>query len=378
MEQRRRLWPWIALSVAVALVVMSAEAVGGLVLLGRVGVQVWPTSSRSQTPVARSAPPLAGLPAVRADGPRLPGAKGQVAYLQTARSIVRLDLGTGQVVTTPTPDLEQFSSFIAGSGWVMFKNTDDGGGVLVRDAQPAVSLPAAFNRPGRLYPTTTGRMWLLDEEPTAGVRTAVELDVTGRQTSRAAVRLPDESGIPAWSHGAGMLLDRPDGVYRADRTGVHRTARGRLLAAAPNQLLTWTCDRGKRCDARLTKHASRASLPALHPVLLKLWGGNASEGEGSCGALSPTGRWVALDAPHDGQSATVVAVLDLRSGRVLRVPGRLTDFNPNDQTAWTANGRYLLAVTDGLVRIVDTTTGRVTTPSGLPDHVLHVTGPVVR
>lgn len=43
--------------------------------------------------------------------------------VQTATAIHQLNLATGAVVTTSTPELVQFSSFVAGTGWVIFKTS---------------------------------------------------------------------------------------------------------------------------------------------------------------------------------------------------------------------------------------------------------------
>lgn len=66
-------------------------------------------------------------------------------------------------------------------------------------------------------------------------------------------------------------------------------------------------------------------------------------------------------------------VIDLRSGRDTVLPGAGPDANANRQLAWSANGRWLLALTDHQVRAYDTRTRAVVTLPLDGEPLLHLT-----
>ena len=70
-------------------------------------------------------------------------------------------------------------------------------------------------------------------------------------------------------------------------------------------------------------------------------------------------------------------LVELKSGHRVEVPGAPTGDGAADQAAWTPNGRWLLALTDGRLRAVDTTTDTVVTIGGTLAGLRHlaVAGP---
>jgi len=312
-----------------------------------------------------------------AAGPLFPGVGVGDVFLQTATAIYRVELGTGKVIRTSTPDLEQFSSFVAGRGWVVFKTIDNDPGVVVRSGQPAAPLPPGLQPNGRLYLTSQGTLWLLPEDPTDGARTAVQVDIAGRRVGHQTIRLDDELGLPRSDLAGYLITTNTGGVYQATPSGVRRLGSGQLLAAGPHQLLSWDCDGRARCNAYLQQRTNgrRTVLRQLHQPLVKLYeGGALDDASNYDGALSPDGKNAALGLPGSQTNQPLpLAVINLTTGRTTVFPGSITESNGNAQYAWTANSRYLLAITDHQLRAYDTRTNATSTLVITADPLLHLT-----
>ena len=101
------------------------------------------TPSPSGQPSINPADPRVVRPGGR---PLLPGSGPDAVFVQSATAIYRIELATGQIIRTPTPLLEQHSSFVAGPDWVVFKTIDNDPGVVVRNGHRAAPLPPVCGR----------------------------------------------------------------------------------------------------------------------------------------------------------------------------------------------------------------------------------------
>ena len=363
----------------VALVAVTVNAV--LTLFRVVGPLLAPDPTPSVP--AASSPELPPVVAPTAPGPvqpagdvRLPGAGSDVVFVQSAAAVYRINLTTGAVVRTITPELTQFSSFVARPGWVVSKTVDDDSGVVVRDGQPAQPLPPGLRGNGRAYPAGQDHLWLIPEDATDGYRIATEVDLDGHRVGTATIRLPGELGLPSSDQNGELLITSTGGAYRAGPRGLRRLATGQLVATGTHHVLTWDCDEQARCNAYRTVLATgrRTLLASDRQAVIDIYQGDQDHASSSQGALSPDGTHAALaGSPRPGNDGPLF-VLDLRTGRDDLLPGSTTDMNPNAQVAWTTNSRWLLALTDNQLRAYDTTSGTVRTlPVGEPlQHLVSV------
>ncbi|RYF05929.1 MAG: hypothetical protein EOO40_09780 [Deltaproteobacteria bacterium] len=252
-------------------VVLAAVAVNAVLALFRA---VGPLLARdpSPSPPAASSPALPSVAAPTAPRPvepasdvRLPGAGSDVVFAQSAAAIYRINLATGAVVRTNTPELTQFSSC----------------------------------------------------------------------------------------------------AYQAGPDGLRRLASGQLLAVGTHQVLSWDCNDQAQCNAYRTVRATgrRTLVLVARRAVLDVYQGDQDDASSSRGVLSPDGTHAALAGSSRPGNDRPLFVLDLRTGRDDLLPGSTADVNPNAQVAWTANSRWLLALTDNQLRAYDTTTGTVQTLS---------------
>ena len=134
-------------------------------------------------------------------------------------AIYRIELATGRVIRTPTPSLAEFSSFVAGPGWVALKTVRANSGVVVKNDRPAAALPAGLHPRGRLLPAPDGDLWLLPEEPIGGVRVIPRLGIEGFSVGGETIQVPAEFGILR-SDGADFLVLTGAGkVYQIGPSG---------------------------------------------------------------------------------------------------------------------------------------------------------------
>lgn len=373
MSSRAR-W-WLAL-VATAIVVI---AIGVLVIRKVADVPAdRHSSSPPSTPTVQApAPTAANSPASSpVSGLRLDGAGDTTIVLQTATAIYQLNLTTGAVVSTPTPELVQFSSFVAGKGWVIFKTIDNTPGVVVDANGESHPLPTGLRANGRLYLTSHNDLWLVPEDATDGVRTATRHGIDGRRIGTETITLPNDLG--AESDLAGNLATTTaTGTYQADPGGIRRISTGPLIGLNARQALSWDCDRHARCDPylvdRATAHRTRRS--DLRTAVQSIYSADSVDSASDyTGMLSPDGQHVAVAASGDRPDQPFPLVLvDLTTAKVTTLPGSITDQNPNAQFVWTLNSRYLLAITDGRLQALDTRTGRITSYDPVPgQRLLHL------
>ncbi|MGI3780159.1 MAG: hypothetical protein ACRYG2_05210 [Janthinobacterium lividum] len=366
-QRPRRRWPWVAVPVAVAVL-----ATGGVLAHERAAT----TAGGAPVTVA-SAAPTAVVPAAPGEQATfaLPGAGDTVLYLQAAGAVQRADLAGGAAVITPTPALVEPARFFAGAGWVASKTSDDPSGFVVRDGGGAQVLPVALQQAGRAYPAGSDDVWALPSQADRnGGRTAVQVDVDGDRVGDASIRVPGALGLPASHLEDSLLAVTASGTYEASATGSRRLSRGTLLGVGTDAVLTWDCNSKKRCDARVNRPGQAPDyLPSVRTSLRGLYGKDVTAAATSRGALSPDRRWVALELPKPTRSGARLVLVELKSGHRIEVPGALAGPDGTDQAAWTPNSRYLLALTDGRLRAVDSTTGTVVTIGGTPEGLRHLT-----
>jgi hypothetical protein len=291
-----------------------------------------------------------------AGDPLLPGAGVGDVFVQSAHAIYRIELATGRVIRTPTPVLAEFSSFVAGPGWVALKTASADSGVVVENGRPAVPLPTGLRPAGRLLPAPDGDLWLLPETPSGGVRVAARVGIEGYSVSGETIQVPAEFGILR-SDGAGLLVLTSAGkVYQLGPSGPRRLTSGSLVAVGQRFLLVWDCDDRARClPYRLDRTTGQREqiLPAREEMV-RLYQGELGKAADLGGELSPDGTHVALTIPRGAASREALVVVNLTTGRSRTLPGTLTDLNGNARIAWTPNGRWLLAITDHQMRAYDT------------------------
>lgn len=320
-----------------------------------------------------------------AGDPLLVGGVGQV-YARTATAIYRIDLGTGLVIRTATPNLPEHVTFLAGQHWVLVKSRWSPTGVVVDDGKPATPLPAQFRPDGYLHPGPGGQLWVepeggTDPTPTTKIRLA---EPNGRPVPGVTVVAPSIAApyrVVADGYGD-LLLTNRGGIYRLvpSRPG-HQArmtfiSRGQLIAAGGRRLLVWDCNQSGRCRLQLTDQRTgrRTTKPAAARTFLAENGIGLDPLNYTDALLSPDGTHVAV-VTQDSTSANAwrVHVINLDSGRDTVLPGSGTDVNANRQIAWSANSRWLLALTDHQLRGFDTHTHQTTPLPIGSDPLLHLT-----
>lgn len=358
-----RRWIWVLVAA-----VLVFAAIGTIALVRRAALRNDGPSVVAAGPGTASAAP-GELPGLALDG-----SGGVVAYLTSPTTVQRADLATGATTTTSVPAVDQPSTLVAGTGWVVARSVGTASGVLLRDGGTAQAPPVAVQQAGRAYSGGSGSLWVVPQEPAGGFRTATLVDVQGDPVGSSSIKVPAALGLPVGHLTGSLVATNDDGTWVAATTGVDHVSRGVLLGIGTDAVLTWDCDDKGRCDARSNRTGQPAAyFPAARKSLLALYGQDIRSARGYGGALSPDRRWVALALPKATRTGSDLVLVDLRSGHRVEVPGALADAKGTDQAAWTPNGRYLLAVTDGRLRAFDATTGKVATVAGTPDGLLHVT-----
>lgn len=371
---------WWLLLGAIITVLVAGPIVALSVLFGNRGTEPLPLppDPSPTTPSQRPAPRNPDSPVVvrAGSGALVPGVgQGQI-YAQSATGIFRIDLGTGRVVRTATPPLEEHVTFVAGRNWVLVKSRWSPTGVIVRDGQPASPLPRRFDPPGFLHPGPGGRLWMEDESPTDPVpdRTIRLAELNGRLVPGRTITVRDTAApyaIEPDGYG-GILLSNRGGIYQLEPGAGGRArliTRGDLVGAGGRRLLVADCDRRASCRILLVdqRTRSRTVLPAAFQSLLATTRGDLNASDFGESHLSPDGTHLALTV-GDG-----VHVVDLRTGRRAVLPGTVTDTNVNRQLSWSPNSRYLFALTDHRIRGFDTRTRTTRTVRITDEQLLHLT-----
>ncbi len=376
-SRRQRLW-WLLLIVVMAMVAAVAVVVIRTVAAPRGPGEPTPATrspSAPQSPTPRSPP---GDPQVvrPASGPVLDHVSTGSLVVQTAAAIYWIDLGRGSVTRTRTPELTEHAAFLAGSNWVVFKPINGSNGTFVVNGERARSLAGMLREDGWVYLDDRDSMWFVPDEMPASHRiTATRIDVNGRRVGSDRIRLPLGQGA-ANDMAGNLMVTNPGGFYEATPGGTHRLGKGLLVAASRRFALSWACDERSRCTAiRLDRANGRSiELGKAGDSLLDLYQSGTLDGaEAGSNSLSPDGRIAALSLPYSqSRNGWPAVTVDLETGKVTKLPGWLTDTNPNTQFAWSPNSRYLFAITDHRIRAVDVRSRTVQTLDLIAEPALHL------
>lgn len=330
-----------------------------------------PTASGGSTPTVSTpgtvASPGRGSASTLPFPPGLDDAISGQFYAESDGAVLRVDLRARSVQHIATPRLESFRSFVATRRFLVVKHVDDAAGFVVTPDGGVGGLPSALGGPGRLYASGPDGIWVVPEEATNGHRPVSQFSTASSAPKLLGRRtIPAALGIP-WSDETGQLLAGGTNlVYRVTRSSTKRLLRwrrgGELLGIGRTAMVVKPCP---RCDVvQRNRGASdrkgRATARGLAAVDELI----ATHGYSADGLVSPSGRFMAMSITmKDDRRNSRLAVTDLVTGTTVLVPGSMTRFNPNDQVAWLSRSddRWLLAVTDQTLRILDTTTGTVHT-----------------
>ena len=391
-RRRGAVWWWLLL-VLVVVVLVGGTVVGLHVVLPPAVTTPAPATSpagqasalATPTPAPTPARPQPGAPVVinAGGGPLLPGIGSGQVYAQSATGVFRIELATGRITRTATPDLQEHASFLAESGWVLVKSRWSSTGVLVRDGQPAAPLPRQFDDEGFLHAGPGGRLWMEPEpgtDPTAS--TTLQLaNPDGRLSGRSITAPRSAAPYAIFPDGyGGVLMTNRGGVYRLEPGGPRQAAhirlvsRGDLIAAGGRRLLVWDCDPRARCEMVLVDQRTghRTLRQATARTLLAESGIGIDRNDYGDASLSPDGTHLAVTA-NDSAGTFRTHVIDLRSGNDAVLPGEGPDSNVNRQLTWSPNSRWLLALTDHQIRAYDTSTRTTTDVPLAGEQLLHLT-----
>lgn len=313
------------------------------------------------TPVGSSTPTFTvqvGFP------PGLDEATSGLLYAETDGAVLRVDLQKRSLAGIITPRLRAFRSFVATRRFLVVKQTDDAVGFMVMQDGSTRELPQELGGPGRLYAAGRDAIWVVPEEPSHG-RSLISQFSTATNDLRLLGRraIPGAFGIP-WSDAAGQLVAQGrDAMYVVTRSSMKPLPGWRrgweLLGIGKTSMLVKTCPQCNvtvrnrdRSDKR--PRATAKGLKAVDKLL-------STYDYGADGHLSPDGRYMAMTISMKGDHrGDRLAVTDLVTGKTSLLPGSMTRINPNDQFTWLHH-RWLLAVSDQTLRIVDTRTGTIHT-----------------
>jgi hypothetical protein len=296
-----------------------------------------PTFSPSPTPVI--ADPNA-VTTVSGGSPLLDAAPSWVLFAHGANSIFRIQLATGQVISSPIPLLSSDgqSALIAGPDQVIVQTVDSVPGFSIPDGRPAVALPAAFPQGATALPgPDTSHLWVSNVDVTA--MTLVGFDGTPTGTT---LKVPAQGSTPI-SDGAGYLLFYAiGGVYELRPNGISRITTGDLIATGPTAFLTNECDAQFHCSTIAINRATGAR----HTL------GPTTHQYGLVGVISPDGSTAAVLTADNNNTAAQIHLVNLATGADWATPIAIDpSFSYEDGLfVWSPDSKWLFA-TNGVGRI---------------------------
>jgi hypothetical protein len=257
-------------------------------------------------------------------------------------AVLRIQLATGRVVRTETPGVLSDGpiSFLAGPHQVIVKAWQ-GGGVIIRDDQPARHLSGVLAGYGPILPgPEPGQLWVA---PSGNPDTTERMQLVGFDGQHGEDISVPVTDMPT-ADGAGYLLnDLTGGVYDVLPGSLHRVTTGAVLAMGPTRWLTEECDEQHRCTMDVVDRATGA-----HRVL-----GPSSDSDAPAGSIAPDGRTAAV---LDGSEPLTLSMLDLATGIAHRsnVEVDRDDAFAGGAMVWTPDGRWLIvADASGQLVVVD-------------------------
>jgi len=311
-----------------------------------------PTSSPASTTTASSAQPSSTAPSQSRASVTTTSLGGQLLavprawelFVRDPDAILRIQLATGRVVRTTMPAVlsDGPMSFVAGPRQVLVKAWQ-GGGVVIRDGQPAQALSTALTGYGPVLPgPEAGKLWAPPPGSADDAQRMDLVDFDGRRNEQISIPV---SGM-ASSDGAGYLLSYlTGGIYDVRLGSVHRVTTGALLAIGPTRWLTEECDEQHRCTTDVVDRSTGA-----HRVL-----GPGADSDAPTGSIAPDGRTAAV--LHQEQPL-MLSMLDLATGidHDTGVKIDRDDAYSGASMVWTPDGRWLIvADITGRLVVVDRT-----------------------
>lgn len=293
-------------------------------------------SSRGQ-----SSPRPAPVAVTNLGRPVLDVPRNWVLFARNPDAVLRIQLATGRIVRTATPAVLSDGplSFLAGPHEVIVKAWQ-GGGVIIRDDQPARYLSGELADYGPILPgPKPGQLWVA---PSGNPDTTERMQLVGFDGRHGEDISVPVSGIPM-SDGAGYLLsDLTGGIYDVLPGSLRRVTTGALLALGPTRWLTEECDDQHHCSMDVVDRGTGA-----HRVL-----GPASDSDTPAGSIAPDGSTAAV---LHGTEPLTLSMLDLATGIDHRSNVEVDrDGAFAGAMVWTPDGRWLIvADASGHLVVVD-------------------------
>jgi hypothetical protein len=282
-------------------------------------------STHTETTPSSSPPPIA---VTNLGHPLLDVPASWQLFARNPDAVLRIQLATGHVVRTETPAVlsDGPMALLAGPHEVIVKAWQ-GGGVVIRDGQPARELSGVLAGAGPILPGPQGRLWVSrsGENPTR-----MELvGFDGRRGKQTTV--PVMNSEPS-ADGAGYLLgSMTGGIYDVTPGSLRRVTTGAVLAVGPTRWLTEECDEQHRCTTEVVDRSSRS-----HRVL-----GAGSDSDAPTGSVAPDGSTAAI---LSGDEPLRLSMLDLATGIEHHTSVEIDRDEAYFGTSmvWTPDGRWLI------------------------------------
>ena len=300
------------------------------------------TAPSAQPSSAQSSPSPALVTVTDLGRPLLDVPRGWQLFARNPDAVLRIQLATGRVVRTEMPAVLSDGplSFLAGPHEVLVKAWQ-GGGVVIRDGQPARYMSGVLAGYGPILPgPEPGQLWV---SPTGNPDTTERMQLVGFDGRHGEDISVPVSGIPS-SDGAGYLLSElTGGIYDVVPGALRRVTTGAVLAMGPTRWLTEECDEQHRCTTDVVDRSSGA-----HRVLSP-----GSDSDDPAGSIAPDGSTAAV---LDGTEPLTLSMLDLATGidhRSNVEVDRDAAF-AGASMVWTPDGRWLIvADASGHLVVVD-------------------------
>jgi len=356
--RRRRVPGWL-------LVVAVLVVLGGLARLeqGKSSSTATPVSpssaSPSVVPFDPTSPPVQPSPSpvrprVENLGHRLLGVTaGWELFARRSDEVVRIQLALGRVTHTPVPALNgsEAVAFVAASDRVLVRPWNNVPGYVVRDGAAARELGADAGHRGPMYPgPDADHLWVLNED--GGALSLIGLD--GARAGRSIPLPASDQWWPAAADGAGYVVVRGiGGDYVARPEGLQRISTGSVIAGGTTGWLAVECDAHARC-AKVVIDRSTGVRQRL--------GGAPSAAVQPAGLIAPDGSFAAVYTftSSQGSGGMTMHLIDLASGTHRRLPVIVTPDSALDATmAWSPDSRWLFAISEGRLVVIDPRSGAV-------------------
>jgi hypothetical protein len=314
-----------------------------------------PPSPSSPSPSSPGSSPATTDPSavttVPGGTPLLNVAPNWVLFGHGSSSVFRIQLATGQVVSSPIPLLSSDgqSGFIAGPNEVIVQPVDSVPGFAVPDGRPATALPSGFPLGGTALPgPDANHVWTSDPEDNTMTLIGIDGTATGTRLT-----VPSQYSTPV-ADGAGYLLFYgTGGIYDLRPSGITRVTTGDLIATGPSAFLTNECDVQFRCFVT----AINRSTGAHHTLRA------TTDQYSSNGIISPDGRTAAVLSGGSNTATGQVQLINMATGANSATPVSLDpNFNYQDGLfVWSPDSKWLF-VTNGVGRIyaIDAAANKVT------------------